>query len=290
MAQFQSLADLANLTQDELLPGLVNTLINQDQFSGVLFANAQLTDRPAVKGNRIVSEGTASYVGCDDTITPVALSASAFSYDLETIATSFDACIKGSSLFSSFTDVVSAELGAALSRIGKKVASDAISGSGSGGEIAGIETQIVNTVGQATAGAGNFSLSDLDAVMDLVRTSGPKVFVGAAATVNTIMAELRAANGATMTEVQGVGRAAVGFEGIPFLKSQYASAGELHLIDLNEFQLWVGTSEDNNIGGVFNMIQVGALENLLRKRFHIYTNVATVLKNTRAAASLTGVA
>src|SRR6056297_2528116 len=203
MAQFRSLADLANTTQSELLPGIINSLKQKDEFTSVLVANAAVTDRPTISGNRKVTDVTAGYVGCDDSLTPSALSAVPFSYDLETIAGSFDACIKGQNLYSSFTDVVASELESALQSISYKIAEDAMTGTGSS-ELAGFETEVVNTVTQATTGAGNFDLSDLDALMDLVRTGGPKAFVGNPATVNLVIKELRAAAGGTDTvQVQG---------------------------------------------------------------------------------------
>lgn len=290
MAQFRSLADLANTTQDELLPGIINGLKQKDEFTSVLIGNAAVTDRPTIKGNRKVTDVTAGYVGCDDSITPSALSAVPFSYDLETFGASFDACIKGQNLYSSFTDVVMSELDSALQSISYLIADDAMNGTGSG-EIAGFETQVASTVAQAVTGAGNFDLSDLDALMDLVRTSGPKVFVGAPATVNVVIKELRAAAGGTDTvQVQGTDLLRPSFYNIPLLKNQNVASGELHLIDLDQFKLFVGESADANVGGIFSMVPVGVLETKLRKRWHTYINAATVLLDQQGGASLTGVA
>ena len=98
MGQYRTFAELANNTQDQLLPGLYNGLINIDEATASFIALSQLTDRPSIKGNRVVSEGTASYIGCDDTITPSAISGSPFTYDLLTLNQSFDACIPAMNL------------------------------------------------------------------------------------------------------------------------------------------------------------------------------------------------
>jgi len=290
MGQFRTFAELANTTQDLLLPGLYNGLINIDEATASMIALSQLTDRPVVKGNRTVAEGTAEYIGCDDTITPDAISGSPFSYNLLTINRSFDACIPALNLNSTFSDVVADEMEGAISAIGKKLGNDLMVGAG-GSALAGLSNQISYTVAQATGGAGNFDLSDLDALMDLVRTSGPKVFIGGVSAVNKVKAEIRAsAGGETLAGVQGTDLVRPSFAGIPILKSQYVAAGTVHLVDLNQFQLYFGTSEDSNVGGVFNMVAVGALETKLRKRWHLYAQVAAVLKNLRGAASLTSVA
>lgn len=290
MAQSRSMADLLDLTQDELLPGLYNGFINVDEASAPLFAGAMTTDRPAVKFNRVLDEGTADYVGCDDSITPQAISGGPVSYDLHTINRSFDACISGINLNSSFSGVVSDELAGAISAMGKKLGNEFIAGAGGASAVTGLEGQIFYTVGQATGGAGNFDLSDLDALSDLVRTAGPKVMIGSAATVNVVRAELRAAGDFSVSEVYGTAFKQTSYNGIPILKSQYVTAGELHLVDLDQFKIWFGYSEDQNVGGVFNLVPVGALETKLRKRWHLYTQVAAVLKNLRGAASLTAVA
>jgi len=290
MGLFRTFAELVDTTQDQLLPGLYNGLINIDEATASFIALSQLTDRPSIKGNRVVSEGTADYVNCNDTITPQAISGSPFSYDLLAINRSFDVCVTASNLNSTFTDVVSSEIQGAISAIGKKLGNDLMVGSGSG-QLAGLASQISYTVAQATAGAGNLDLSDLDNLMDLVRTSGPKVLIGGPAAVNRIKSEIRAsAGGETTAMVQGTSLVRPSFEGIPILKSQYVASGTLHLVDVNEFQVYFGVSDDANVGGVFNLLSVGALETKLMKRWHLYVQAASVLLNTRGAASLTGIA
>jgi hypothetical protein len=285
MAQFRTLAELASTTQDELLPGLYDITKKNDEFSGMLFADAVLTDRPAVEINRMLDKGAAEYVGCDDSITPVAISGSGYNFPLYTINRSFDACIKGQNLYSSFTDVVGAELEGAIKALAEKIGTEGMKGNGVSA-ISGLETQTTNSF----AISGGDILGGLDRAYDETLSRGNLVFVGAPAAVRAIVAELRStAGGLQYADLAGTGFRVPSYLGIPIVRNYNATAGKVTLVDRDAFKLFVGQSQDNSVGGIFNMVAVGALETKLRKRWHIYGNFATVLLDTQAATSITAV-
>lgn len=287
MAAFRSLASLADTTQDELLPGIIDSLLKNDEFTAAMVANAAVTDRPTVKGNRLTSTGTAAYVGADDAITPEAIETSPFSYDLLTLNRSFSVAVTGQNVYSSFTDVTAAEVEGAIKGIGEKIANDAMVGTTIGGTLSGLEEQCTNTF--AISGAG-FDLVDTDRLYDEVLSRGSRMaYVGKPGVIRTVLKKLRSAGGITYDVLAGTQLRVPNYLGIPLLRNQWAPDETLFLVNLEEFKLWVGESEDMNVGGVFSLLPVGAMEARLRKLWHMYVNVAAVLHNTQGAAALIGV-
>lgn len=283
MAEFRSLAELADTTQDELLSGLIDVLKTNDEWSAALISNAVVTDRPTVKGNRLVDEGGADYIDCDSTIVSEAISGSPFAFDLETIMRQFDVCITGQNLYSSFTDVVASELNGAIKAVGKKIAEDSMTGTGTG-EIAGLATQNVNAFG--TAGT-DLDVTDLDRLYDEVLSRENLVYVGAPATIRAALAEIRSeAGGLDYQTLAGTNLRVPSYLGIPMLRNQWAPSDKLFLVDMNQFRLFVGESVDNNIGGVFNLVDVGVVQNKHARRWRIYSQIAAVLLDTQASAEL----
>ena len=284
MATYRSLSDLANTTQDELLVGIIDALKKNDEFTAALVSMAEVTDRPTIKGNRLASAGTPVYADCDTTITSEAISASPFSYDLMTLVRQFDCCTTGQNLYGSFTNVVASELEGALKSLSEKIADDAMAGNGTT-EIAGLETQITNSFNRAGA---SLDLSDVDRLFDEVLSRGPNmVMVGAPATVRTVLAEIRSeAGGLTYDTLAGTAMKVPTYLGVPVLRNQFATANYLHLVNMDDFKLYFGESEDANVGGIFSLQDIGALESKLAKRWRVYAHLASVLKNTQGAATL----
>ena len=285
MATYRSLADLADLTQDELLTGLINELKAYDQLTAALIANAQVTDRPTIKGNRLASVGTPVYADCSTSLTSEAISSDPFTYDLMTLVKSFDVCTTAQNLYSTFDDVLQSELRGAIQAMSLKIAEDAITGNGTT-EISGLETQITNTFNRAGA---SLDMGDIDRLMDEVsaHASPNVVLVGAPATVRAVLAELRAESGGMTYDVlAGTEMKVPSYLGTKILRSEYVTANYLHAVDLNSFQLFIGQAEDMNVGGIFALQDVGALESSLAKRWRIYCHLAAVLKNRKAVATL----
>lgn len=286
MATFRSLSDLADTTQDELLSGIIDVLKQNDEFTAALIANAAVTDRPTIKFNRLADAGSASYVDCDDTITSEAISGSAASYDLMTLVRQFDVCQTGQNLYSSFTDVVASELQGAVKAMGEKIADDAMTGNGTT-EIEGIDTAVTNSF--AIAG-GSVDVSDLDRLYDETLSRGNLVYVGAPATVRTVLAELRSESGGMeyMT-LAGTELRVPSYLGYPILRNQNAPASTLYMVDLEQYKLFFGEMEDQNVGGIFGLQDIGPLEDKLARRWRLYCHLAGVLLDTQGVSELTGV-
>lgn len=283
MAEFRSLADLAETTQDELLPGIIDSLKKNDEFTNAIISNAVVTDRPTVKGNRLVSEGSAQYIDCNSTLVSEAISGAPFDYDLKTILRQFDVCKTGQNLYSSFTDVVGAELNGALKAVGNQIAADVVTGNGTT-EIAGLETQNTNSFG--TAGS-SFAVGDLDRLYDEVLSRENLVYFGAPATIRAALAEIRAeAGGLEYSTLAGTELRVPSYLGIPMLRNQYAPTDKIYLLDLAQFRLFVGESDSMNVGGIFGLDDVGLVQDKHARRWRVYTQVASVLLDTQASAEL----
>lgn len=283
MAEFRSLADLANTTQDELLVGIIDVLKKNDEWSAALIGNAVVTDRPSIKGNRLADAGGADYIDCNTTITSEAISASPFTYDLQTILRQFDVCVTGQNLYSSFTDVVGSELNGALKAISEKIAEDAMIGNGTTA-IAGLSNEVTNAFG--TAGA-SLDVGDLDRLYDEVLSRENLVYVGAPAAIRAALAEIRSeAGGLDYGTLAGTELRVPQYLGIPMVRTQFAPDDKIYLVDMNQFRLFVGESVDANIGGVFSLVDVGVVQNKHARRWRVYGQFASVLLDTQGAAEL----
>lgn len=277
----RTLAELADTTQDLLLPGIIDVLKKNDEWTSALITNALTTDRPTIKGNRLADAGGASYIECDTEITSEAISASPFSYDLLTIMRQFDVCQTGQNLYSSFTDVVGSELTGALKAIGEKVADDSVNGDGAT-EIAGLEDQVVNTF------SGAIGVDQLDRLYDEVLSRENLVFMGAPASVRSMLAEIRSeAGGLDYVTLAGTELRVPSYLGIPMLRNQFAPADKIYLVDMNQFRLFVGETQEANIGGVFSLVDVGVVQNKHARRWRVYGQFASVLLDTQGAAEYT---
>ena len=281
---YRTLAELADTTQDELLPGIIDVLKKNDEWTASLITSARLTDRPTIKGNRLASAGTAEYIDCDSTITSVAVSGSPFEYDLETIMRQFDVCKTGQNLYSSFTDVVATELAGAVKAVGELIAQDSMVGDGSD-KLAGLATQVTNKFNKEGA---SLDVGDIDRLYDEALSRSNLVYVGAPATIRSALAEIRdTAGGLTYDTLAGTQLRVPSYLGIPMLRNHNCDANKLYLVDMDQFVMFVGEADGNNIGGVFTLEDVGIVQNKHANRWRVYTQAATVLLDTQAAAELT---
>lgn len=287
MAEYRTISELKNSTQDQLFPALIDQLKVNDEFVDMLIAEGLATDRFTIKGNRLASEGAASYVGCNDSITPTAVSGNAFSYDLVTINKSFSVCLPGRDQGSTFIDPTEVELKGALSAISKVIGDDAINGVYGSGELAGLDAQVAVTVAAASAAD---LLPALDEAYDACLSRANLAFVFNPAAARAVEKDMRAAAGGMQYgELTGTARNVSMYRNIPIVRSAWAPANTGYLIDRNEFKLFFGTGEDA-IGGIFNLVDTGkAMEGKLRKLWHAYVNVQTVLFNQQGAVKITGV-
>lgn len=286
MAQYQSIADLKNSTQDQLFAELINSIKVNDEFVDMLVSSAFATDRFTLKGNRMVSTGLAGYSDCDTSLVPTAVSGAPFSYDLRTITKSFSVCLPGKDLGSTFVDPAETELKGALKAISEIIGDDAINGVYGSGEMAGLDGQVTSTVAAASAAD---LLPALDEAYDSVLSRTDLAFIMNPAAARAVEKDIRgAAGGLTYGELAGTARNVSMYRGIPLVRSANVAANTGYLVDRSQFKLFFGTGE-NAVGGIINLVDTGAsMETKLRKLWHAYVNVQTVLFDTQGAVKITG--
>ena len=282
---YRSLSDLRNTTTEQMIPGLVDAIRYNDQLSALMIGNAFVTDRPQIKLNRIAERSAASVVAAGGTITSVALSATAATFDFDTIVSQFEVASQGYNQYSSYTDVKAAEMVEAAKRIGRTIASNIFV---SGTNTVGLNVQNINSAAVATSGA--LKLADLDNLSDLVLSkSANMAFIGKPASVNAVVRELRStAGGLQYSDLAGTAFTVPQYLGIPLVKSEFATAGELWLVNLDDYKLGFGNYSDMSYG-IFGLQEVGPAEARLATISRLYASIFTVLFNTAGAGKLTNV-
>jgi hypothetical protein len=171
----------------------------------------------------------------------------------------------------------------------EKIANDAVQGGNGSTAIAGIETAATNSF--AIAG-GSVDVGDLDKLIDEVVAKNDRCFfVGAPATVRKVVAELRAESGGMdYATLAGTAFRTPTYMGYNILKTQFADAGKLYFVNPDVgYKLYFGTSEDQPIGSVFNMQDLGPSQTKLENLWRLYAHVAGVSLNPQGVAVLTGV-
>lgn len=287
MGTYRSLTELTDLTQPELFAGIIDSLKRNDEFTAGLIANAGATDRYQIKLNRLLTVPTPAVVACGDTITSQAISAGPVTFSPITYVSQFDICQTGSNLYNSFDDIVASELRGAIKGLTEKIATDAFSGNGSTG-INGM-AGLVGTSTAATSAA--LELSDLDVLFDtMLDKNGPVALVGTPAVVRAVIREMReSAGGMTYGTLAGTEMTVPQYMGVPLLKTQYATAGALYMVNLETgYKLYFGITEDTNVGA-FSVQNIGTLESSLAKRMRLYAHIFGVSENPQGIARLTGV-
>ena len=100
MATYESLSDLANRTQNQLIAGIIEEIFVPDESFALM--PVIITDRPTIQYNREATIGTAEVIDCTSTLTSVAISAAPVTTSLLTVHRQFDVCRIGQDLYSSF--------------------------------------------------------------------------------------------------------------------------------------------------------------------------------------------
>jgi hypothetical protein len=274
----RSLVELADMTQSELLSGFVDTLLKTDEVTAAILANAAITDRPNVKFNRLLAVPTPVYANCDTSFSNQQISGSPVTVDLLTMAVQYNVCDIGQNLFSSFTDTLASETEGALKGLSQKIL-EGITGSGNGSSaIIGIDSAATQTMTCAVSGA--IDVGDLDAMIDLCKTKDESTFfAGSPAVVRKVLAELRSESTLSYQELAGTTMRVPSYMGYPVLKAEGFAAGKLFLVSKAGYQVWLGSSPEMNVGGIFHMQNLGESQTKLEKLFRIYTHIAAANVN-----------
>jgi hypothetical protein len=285
----RSLAELANTTNDELFAGIVDSLLKIDEVTAALVANAGVTDRPTIKYNRLASVPTPVYADCSTTFTSQAISGSAVSVDLLTLAVQFNVCDIGQNLYSSYTDVVASELQGALKGMSEKLGTDAVGNGNGSSAIYGLNSVATNSF--AIAG-GSVDVGDLDRLIDEVKDKSDRCFfVGAPATVRKVVAELRAESGGMDYQtLAGTAFRTPAYMGYNLLKHEDVTSGALYFVNPDTgYKLYFGEKADQNVANIFGLQELGHSQTKMEKLWRLYAHIAGVSVNPQGIAELTGI-
>jgi hypothetical protein len=284
----RTVAELAYTTQNDLLSGFINSLLKTDQLTAALIANAAVTDRPAIQWNKLASVPTPVYADCTTELTSQAISGTPMTVNLLTMAVQFNACQIGQNLYSSFTDVLASEVEGALIGMSHKILAGAV-GSGNGSTaIYGLDSVDVNTV--ACAVSASPDVSDFDALLDAVKDkNGGVVIAGSPLVVRKVVKELRSEAAMQWQELAGTTLNTPSYRGYNIVSAEGLDDTKLFAFSPAGYKLFMGTKEDQEIGGLFGFQDLGNSQTKLEKLYRIYCHIAGVSLNPQGIASLTGV-
>lgn len=221
-----TLAESAKLSQDQLVRGVLESIITTNYFYNLLpFAPVEGN---ALVYNRENALGDAQYLGVGGTIT--AKSAPTYTQVTSTLTTLIgDSTINGliQATRSNFLDQQAAGVMSKAKTIGRMYQQSMITGAGASNEITGLLGLV--TGGQtltATNAAGDaLSLEKLDALLDLVKDKDGQVdyLMMNSRTLRSYYSLLRALGGATISEVVTLpdGSQVPAYRSIPIFRNDY---------------------------------------------------------------------
>lgn len=274
MALFRPISDVKNNT-NPLVKSIIDEMTVADELMPFLMQYSGLTDRITVKGEREVSSNGASVVGCDDTITSVAMSGVGYSYDLELILKEFQVC------YSAEADGIAGEVERNI-----KVAARDVAESVSSLAVADIEGQLTAT---AAAVGSTFALEDLDNIYSGVKnkSQGSFVYFGNSTAVNEIIADMRSSlGGINYTEFAGLVLPV--YRGAPILTTDHATANKIVGLDLRSWQGYFNRPAfGDEVAPFATLIDAGHVEDKARRKWRLGTLFTSVLLSTRNAVART---
>jgi hypothetical protein len=281
----RTLAELADTTQDLLLAGMINDLRKVDQLTAALIANARVTDRPSITFNRLASVPTPVVADCTTEFTSQALSGNNYSVDLLTYAVQFNACTIGQNLYSSFEDVVNAELNAALQGMSHKMLAGAV-GSGNGStDIYGLGSFAANTVNCAVSGTAD--VGDFDALIDAVKVKeAGQIFVGSPLAVRKMVKELRSEAAMAWQELAGTALNTPSYRGYNIVAAEGLSDSKVYFFGPSGYSLFFGERQDQSVGGIFGFQDLGISQTKMESIYRLYAHIAGVSLNPQGLAVL----
>lgn len=285
----RSLTELMNLTQPDLLVGIIDSLKKNDELSALLFSNAGITDRYQIKFNQLASVPSPVVADCSTTLTSQNISASPMSVNLLTKVTQFDVCAIGQNLYSSFTDVFQSELIGAVKGFTENIVSEAV-GSGDGtSALLGLGSNV--TLSQTISAGGSFTLDDLDVLVDTVLDKGPSMaFIGSPAAVRAIVRELRAGSALNVLQLMDTTFNVPTYLGYPILKSADVPAGVVYLVNLDTgYKVYLGSNPEQKVGGIFGLEDLGPSQTKLSHLWRLTAHMAGVTLNPLGIAKINGV-
>lgn len=285
----RTLSELAYTTQDQLFSNMIDSLKVKDQITAYLIANARVTDRPGLTFNRTASVPTAVVADCSTSFTTQAISANNYSVDLLTYALQFGVCSIGQNLYSSFDDVLAREVDGALKGMSNKLRIGA-TGAGNGStDIFGLGSFAANTVTCAVSATPD--VSDLDAMIDshLAGDAQP-VFAGSPSVIRKIVKELRSEAAMQFQELAGTTLNTPSYRGYNMITAEGLDNTKLYMFSPAGYSIWFGEKDDQSIGGIWGLQDLGVSQSKLEKLYRLYSHVAGVSENPQGLVVLNNVA
>lgn len=285
----RSLTELMNLTQPDLLVGIIDALKKNDELSTLLFANAGITDRYQIQFNRLASVPTPVVADCSTVLSSQNISAAPFTVNLLTKTSQFDVCEIGQNLYSSFTDVFQSELLGAIKGFSHNIAEEAV-GSGDGTTaLFGLGSNV--SVAQTISAGGAFTLDDLDLLIDTVSDKGPNMaFIGAPAAVRAITRELRNGSALNVSQLMDSTFEVPKYMSKPIIKSDDVPAGVVYLVNLDTgYKLYLGNNPEQKVGGIFGLMDLGPSQTKLSHLWRLVAHINGVTLNQKGIARMNGV-
>lgn len=291
MSTYRSLAEVLNNneTQSLILPGLVQKYLQTNEL--MAWMNTIIVDRPSITVPYVADYGAVTKGGdCSTAYTSVAISGGNDVFNLVKYATQFSTCLETVGLGSSFVSQASEDLLGAVKRMTNELAVDAVQGSGSG-EVYGIEDLTTDVVGASTVG-GSGSLEAIWYLFDEVKAKSDKMaLVMNAKTKRRVMSEILSSAEVTTQEIKGSSFLVPYFNGAAILVSDASTDGRVTLLngatDEGTF-LAIGEMPGNNVGGVFNLIDVGISQTIDARLMRLAGYFAMVRKSRQGLAAITG--
>lgn len=305
-----TLAQSALLSQDELIAGVIESVITVNRFFDVLPFDG--IEGNALAYNRENALGDVQMAGVDDTIT--AKNPATFTHVTSTLTTIVgDAEVNGliQATRSNINDQKAVQVASKAKSCGRQYQNQMINGDGTGNNMTGLlllvdPTQVVQagTAAGSTTNGNVLSFADLDNAIDLVVDKDGEVdyIMMNARTIRSYNALLRALGGASVNEVVTLpsGKTVPAYRGIPIFRNDWIPINQTQGTSTACTTVLVGTLDDgsrshgiagltaSNFAGI-QVKEVGERENSDNTLTRVVWYCGLALFSVRGLAALTGV-
>jgi hypothetical protein len=305
-----TLAQSALLSQDELIAGVIESVITVNRFFDVLPFDG--IEGNALAYNRENALGDVQMAGIDATIT--AKNPATFTHVTSTLTTIVgDAEVNGliQATRSNINDQKAVQVASKAKSCGRQYQNQMINGDGTGDNMTGLlqlvdPTQIVpaGTAAGSTVNGNVLSFADLDNAIDLVVDKDGEVdyIMMNARTIRSYNALLRGLGGARIDEVVTLpsGKTVAAYRGIPIFRNDWIPINQTVGSSTATTTVLVGTLDDgsrshgiagltaSNFAGI-NVKEVGERENSDNTLTRVVWYCGLALFSVRGLAALTGV-
>jgi hypothetical protein len=287
----RSLAEiLANGEQlTDLNRGLIKKYLDTNEY--LAWSDTVITDRPSITVPYVLDYGTVQKgMDCSTEYTTVDVSGGNDVFTLTKYGTQFSTCLDVIGLASSYVDQAAEDLKAAVARMANEIAKDAISGTGAGGSIVGLQTLATDSVAASTVG-GAGDVESLWYLFDQVKAKSSKMaLVMNSKTKRAVLSELLEVATVDNMELKNSSFTVPVFNGAAILSNDAATDGTIILVngDREEGTYPVIGEFPSNKLGLFNFYKVGMSQTTDIDLYRLNLWVSHVRKSRNGLAAITG--